>query len=114
MVILSSPPEEFEYIWAGTKKADWRKFRKDYVIGNKLDIMEYDWKTKNYTGRWLRATVTHVQISPKLSMPEGFCILSFDNIERKILSSAQITALGKIGFETNKPCSNVSHTESRR
>ena len=95
--ILASPPEEFEPIWAGMKKADWRKFR-NYAIGDLLDIFEYD--LTRYSGRLLRARVTWIQANnPRLNLPEGYCILSLEIIARKIVDSAMLIELAGAGFK---------------
>lgn len=98
--VLSSPPENFEFIWSGEKTSDWRKYR-NYKVGDLLDILEYDIETRNYSGRCAVCQITHIQIEPKLKMPDGWCILNFIVVERKIATSATLRKLAEIGFKDN-------------
>jgi len=99
---LLSPIDEFEPLWIGTKKADWRKYN-GYSEGDVVDILEYDHEHARYTGRWLRATISHIQQNTQLGIPKIFCILSLDIQKRMLLSSAQIKRLNKIGVVPVKP-----------
>ena len=95
--ILASSPQEFEPMWAEMKKADWRRFR-NYAIGDRLDIFEFDAPNNRYSGRLLRVKITWIQ-KGVLLIPDGFCIISFEIIARKIVDSAMLVELAGMGFK---------------
>lgn len=94
----ASPIEEFDPMWSGTKRADWRKFREVYEVGAYIDFFEYDFEQKQYTQRWIRGRITHIQRNLKLNMPKEYCILSFEIVRRRLLSKVQAMRLSSIGF----------------
>lgn len=54
-------PQFFDDIAAGKKRAELRKDDRSYRDDDVLRLMEFDPKTKQYTGREVKAVVTHVQ-----------------------------------------------------
>ena len=95
MFSLMSPIEEFEPLWIGTKKADWRKDNKEYSESDVLHFLEYDFKRSKYTGRWIKATVTHIQRNYKLGIPKEYCVISFTIIQRYEMTEVQIKQLNR-------------------
>lgn len=50
----------FEPIWDGRKTHDLRVMDRGYKIGDKIQLHEYDWVSKKYTGRYVLAEITYI------------------------------------------------------
>jgi len=84
----------FEAIWRGSKKAEYRDLRDRISAsgdnfrfpnpGHLLLLREHwgpEWTQQAYTGRFIRARITHVQIG--YGIPEMHAMMSFEIIEKK-------------------------------
>lgn len=68
-------PEPFMALDSGDKAFEWRKFDRDYQVGDDLKICEFDPITQHYSGRYLVKRVTYM-ISSGFGIPDGYCIMS--------------------------------------
>ena len=57
---LKTWPEAFQAVWGGLKKYELRKDDREFKVGDGLFLREWDPVTKEYSGRALQATVTHI------------------------------------------------------
>lgn len=79
---LKTWPDAFEAIWDGRKKAEFRKNDRDFAVGDILVLMEWDPETGISSGRQVRARVTDMRAGPRFGIPEGYAMLSLDEVAR--------------------------------
>lgn len=72
---LKSWPDYFQSMLTGQKTFDYRKNDRDFMVGDKLILREWDPTTKEYTGYRMRLLVTYVWGGIP-GMPEGYVIMS--------------------------------------
>lgn len=79
--VLKTWPEEFEALWAGIKKFDYRiDDGRGFKLSDRLELREYFPTRKYFTGRVVNATVTHIVRGPMFGVPEGFVVMSLDKM----------------------------------
>lgn len=69
-------PEPFTAWKEGRKRCEFRKNDRDFVVGDKLVLREWNPDTKQYTGREMTAEVTHIETNEKFGIPAGYAVLS--------------------------------------
>jgi Domain of unknown function (DUF3850) len=75
---LKSWPGQFQAIWTGRKRAEFRRDDRGYQVGDLLDLCEWDPSRQQYTGFRLTARGTHLVRGPELEVPAGFVVLSIE------------------------------------
>ncbi|HMB06943.1 MAG TPA: DUF3850 domain-containing protein [Isosphaeraceae bacterium] len=80
---LKSWPDQFQAMWIGLKRAEFRRDDRGYEVGDLLDLREWDPATGRYTGFRLTARVTHLVRGPKYEIPLGYAVLSVEVLEGK-------------------------------
>ena len=69
-------PEYFEAVLTGRKRFELRKNDRNYKIGDKIELAE--WEEGDYTGRSLTFVITYIlEGCPEYGLKEGYCILGF-------------------------------------
>lgn len=58
--VLKIRPEYFKEVLKGNKRAEVRKMDREYSVGDKLILQEFDSNTATYTGREIAANITHI------------------------------------------------------
>lgn len=72
--VLKTWPEYFQPVLLGVKTFEKRRNDRDFRVGDRLLLQEWDPETQRYTGRELWAHVTYILMGP-LADPE-YCIMS--------------------------------------
>jgi len=85
---LKSWPSQFQAMWTGRKRAEFRRDDRHYKIGDLLDLREWDPDAGRYTGFRLTARVTHLVREPELEVPHGFVVLSIEVLDAEVLPHA--------------------------
>lgn len=71
-------PEFFQAVWNGDKKFELRKDEDNIQVGDELVLEEWNPKTKLFTGRLMKKTVTYVLRNvPEYGLMDGYCIIGF-------------------------------------
>lgn len=65
----------FNSIITGVKRFEWRKFDRDFKVGDVLHLREWDETEERYTGRDVCVKCLYI-VSEGFGIPEGFCIIS--------------------------------------
>lgn len=78
---LKTWPEPFGHIWAGSKKAEFRKNDRDFRVGDVLILLEWYPDKKQYSSREIHADVTHIMST--FGVPEGYVVMSIEVVEKK-------------------------------
>lgn len=76
---LKTWPEPFEALWQGQKVHEVRRDDRGFAVGDSLNLREYEPNGRgsgSYTGRMLRARVTHKTQGGTWGLPPGICVLS--------------------------------------
>jgi hypothetical protein len=73
---LKSWPGQFQAMWTGLKRAEFRRDDRGYQVGDLLDLCEWDPSRQQYTGFRLTARGTHLVRGPELEVPAGFVVLA--------------------------------------
>ncbi len=73
--VLKCWPEFFAAVAGGTKTAEYRKNDRPYAVGDVLELLEWDPRTSNFTGRSALRRITHVAQLDAFG-PPGFVLLS--------------------------------------
>lgn len=81
---LKTWPAYFEAIWKGEKSFELRRFDRDYKVGDKLYLWEFDPIKEKLTDRMVQARITYVLSGglESLGLRDRFCILSIQANER--------------------------------
>lgn len=58
--ILKTWPKYFDLIMSGKKTFELRKNDRNFKVGDRLDLMEYDPEVENYTGNHIHVFITHI------------------------------------------------------
>jgi hypothetical protein len=81
---LRSSPQCFQAIVGGWKKHEFRRTDRHFMVGDILELIEHDPRTRIPTGRSARVRVTYITsedqpcaLSPEALAP-GFCVLSVE------------------------------------
>lgn len=76
--VLKTWPEPFQAVWDGRKTAEFRRNDRGFREGDYVELLEYDPKSKYFSGRKIMARITHVVGGPSpFGIPDGFAMLSF-------------------------------------
>lgn len=80
--LLKCHPRPFAAVMDGSKTFEWRKFDRDYQVGDMLLLSEFDPdKSEAYTGICLYRRVTYM-ISEGFCIPPGYCIMGIAKLEQ--------------------------------
>lgn len=85
---LKSWPGQFQAMWTGRKRAEYRRDDRRYVEGDLLDLREWDPARAAYTGFRITARVTHLVRGPEFEVPPGFVVLSIEVLDAEVLPPA--------------------------
>ena len=81
---LKSWPGQFQAMWTGLKRAEFRRDDRGYQVGDLLELCEWDPSRQQYTGFELTARVTHLLRGPELEVPAGFVVLSIEVLAAQV------------------------------
>lgn len=70
-------PEYFEPVWTGKKTAELRRNDREYRVGDKVVLHEYEPMTRSYTGRAVHAIISHIVGDGEWLAP-GYAMLSLN------------------------------------
>src|SRR3954469_6830250 len=84
---LKSWPGQFQAMWTGLKRAEFRRDDRGYCVGDLLELREWDPGPRAYTGFRLTARVTHLLRGPELGVPEGYVVLSIEVLGARVADS---------------------------
>lgn len=73
---LKSWPEPFDAAASGKKCHEYRRYDRDFKVGDSLVLLRYDPKEKKYTGKRLVLLVTYISYGPSFEIPKGYCVMS--------------------------------------
>jgi len=69
----------FDDICSGKKTFEIRRFDRDYKIGDKLHLAEWDLKGHYFTGKYRIRVISHILTdAQQYGLMDGYCILSFE------------------------------------
>ncbi|WP_193768858.1 ParB/RepB/Spo0J family partition protein [Metasolibacillus meyeri] len=78
---MDSYPAQFEAVKAGLKTFLWGFGNQSYKVGDKLKINEFDDKEILYTGKFVEARITYIEIGGTNGIPEDYLIMSIKKIK---------------------------------
>jgi hypothetical protein len=84
---LKSWPDQFQAMWTGLKRDEFRRDDRGYQLGDQLELREWDPARRQYTGFRLTARVTHLVRGPELEVPPGFVVLSIEVLGAQVEGS---------------------------
>jgi hypothetical protein len=84
---LKSWPGQFQAMWTGLKRAEYRRDDRGYGVGDLLELREWDPGPREYTSFRLMARVTHLVRGPELEVPEGYVVLSIEVLGARVVDS---------------------------
>ena len=84
---LKTWPEAFGAAWKGDKLAEYRNDDRGFRPREYLELREFDPATGAYSGREITARITHIARGPHV--PEGFAMLSFKVIEKRLSTRSE-------------------------
>ncbi|KYG89989.1 hypothetical protein A0U40_09705 [[Bacillus] sp. KCTC 13219] len=73
-------PEPFDAICKGLKTWEWRFNNRNYRVGDKLKLNEFDPVTISYTGKFEEVRVTYLIEGGQFDIPEGYVIMSIKKV----------------------------------
>lgn len=77
---LKTWPVFFNKVWDGSKTAEIRQNDRDFIVGDLMDLKEFDPLTETYSGQWIEAEIT--DITTGIGLADGFVMLSFEILNR--------------------------------
>lgn len=81
---LKTWPEYFQSMLIGQKSFELRKNDRGFKIGQALKLLEFNDKTKEYTGRVLLRRITYVlqgKEAEEFGLKEGYCVMSLAELK---------------------------------
>lgn len=72
---LKTHPEPFQAVWSGIKNFEFRYNDRDFKVGDKLLLREWDPITEKYSGCSILVEVTYL-LCGKYGIPEDFCAMN--------------------------------------
>src|SRR4051794_39155317 len=84
---LKSWPGQFQAMWTGLKRAEFRRDDRSYQVGDLLELREWDPSRRQYTGFRLTARVMHLVRGPELEVPAGVVVLSIEGLGGRVVDS---------------------------
>ena len=81
---LKSWPDQFQAMWTGRKRAEFRRDDRGYAVGDLLELREWDPAAGGYTGFRLTARVPHLVQGPAYEIPAGVVVLSVEVLEAMV------------------------------
>lgn len=81
---LKTWPNFFEWIWEGRKKHEIRRcVDREFSIGDRILLREWDPNPREYTGRWILVRITYITPPGTLDLiPHNTIVFSFERITR--------------------------------
>ena len=73
---LKTWPEYFDAIVSGEKRFELRKNDRDYRVGDRLELAEFDPEAGHFTGREHAVDVAYVLHGGAFGLPEGYVVMS--------------------------------------
>jgi len=83
---LKSWPSQFQAMWSGLKRAEFRRDDRNYQVGDQLQLREWDPDHSRYTGFRLTARVSHLVRGPDFEVPRGFVVLSIEVLDANVVA----------------------------
>lgn len=75
---LKTDPEPFAEVKAGRKRYEVRRFDRDYRVGDRLVLQEFDRTTKKYSGDSVVVVVVHILSPGSYGMPEDVGVMGIE------------------------------------
>lgn len=72
---LKTWPEPFQAVWDRRKLYEVRPDDRNFCVGDRLVLCEWDPVTQQYTGRRILVDVTYKTSSGQWGIPAGLCVL---------------------------------------
>lgn len=98
---LKCHPLPFQAIWDGRKRFEYRLNDRNYLVGDRLVLMEFDPATGRYSGREIYATICYGMASC-FGLPEGYVVLSLSGLVNKTVSGTEVDQDAKHQREVNE------------
>lgn len=73
--ILKTWPEYFKEVQSGTKTFEVRKNDRDFLVGDILELQEWDPQNKWYTGNFTLKQICYKLEGGQFGIEKGFCVL---------------------------------------
>lgn len=83
---LKSWPSQFQAMWTGRKRAEFRRDDREFQVGDLLELREWDPAASRYTGFRMTARVTHLVRGPEFEVPQGFVVLSIEVLDATVVA----------------------------
>lgn len=68
--------DSFQATKAGKKGHEYRQDDRDYQVGDRIILEEWDEKTEDYTDETLEKIITYITRGPDFGVLEGFCVMT--------------------------------------
>lgn len=78
---LKCDPEPFARVVEGSKRYEVRKFDRDFKVGDRLELLEFDRATKQYSGQRVRAKITYITGPGAYGLPEDVGVLGIEVLD---------------------------------
>lgn len=75
---LKTCAKYFNMVDKGTKRFEWRKFDRDFRVGDLLHLREWDEEEEDYTDRWQLVRIDCMLTYDEdgiIGIPKGYCIM---------------------------------------
>ena len=73
---LKTWPRYFDLVFRGLKTFEIRKNDRNFNVGDRLDLMEYNPVTKNYTGKHCHRYILSIVYGGQFGIEDGYIIMS--------------------------------------
>lgn len=79
---LKTWPEYFQEVWDGNKTFEVRRNDRNFEVGDKLLLEEYDPKTDCYS-RKILVIVTYILYGGEFGIENDYCVMSIEILEKR-------------------------------
>lgn len=87
-------PAEFDALERGDKVHEFRLNDREFRFGDRLVLRRWDPATQEYTGKWVRRSITYVGTG--FGIPDGYCVLSLQLDDQDIGERIRWAALNDV------------------
>lgn len=80
--VLKSHPVHFGPVLDGSKRAEIRRNDRNFAVGDRLELHEWEFVTGMYTGRSTECRITHIDHGGAIGLEPGFVVLSIVRVSQ--------------------------------
>lgn len=99
-------PEFFNAVLDGSKKFEIRKNDRNFKVGDKIVLKEWDPKKESYTGRSLAKWISFIVPGGNFGLEKDFCVMSIKSFKKCVIKGGEQDSKCEFWEPSNTNCAN--------